>query len=120
MTTIGRTVVLLGQQGLRKVASALRPLARCAGCAGQHQRPRQRLGCSDHLQTELRLTCIAGQAARLLAPFSVHDEEACVAAVSQRLGWLLVLYHFPEEATQITRLMQPGPPPEKAHRPHPA
>ncbi len=119
VTTIGRTVVLLGQQGLRKVASALRPWPGVLAAQASTTDPDAALTAQRALQTELRLTCIAGQAARLLAPFSVHDEEACVAAMSQRLGWLLILYHFPEEAAQITRLMQPGPPPEEGTSPTP-
>jgi len=44
-----------------------------------------------------------------MAPFSIHDEEASIAAMSQRLSWLLVLYHFPDEALQIQRLMLAAP-----------
>lgn len=119
VTTIGRTVVLLGQTGLRKVASSLRSwpgvLAAQATAADGDAAQAAQLA----LQTELRMTCIAGHAARLLAPFSVHDEEASITAMSQRLGWLLILYHFPEECTQITKLMQPGPPPEDSETPTP-
>ena len=32
--------------------------------------------------------------------------------MSQRLGWLLMRYHFPEEAAQMHRLMQPALPTE--------
>ena len=119
VTTIGRTVVLLGQAGLRKVASSLRSwpgvLAAQATAADGDAAQAAQLA----LQTELRMTCIAGHAARLLAPFSVHDEEASITAMSQRLGWLLILYHFPEECAQITKLMQPGPPPEDSETPTP-
>ena len=117
VTTIGRTVVLLGQAGLRKVASSLRSwpgvLAAQATAADGDAAQAAQLA----LQTELRMTCIAGHAARLLAPFSVHDEEASITAMSQRLGWLLILYHFPEECAQITKLMQAGPPPEDSETP---
>ncbi|HET8694662.1 MAG TPA: HDOD domain-containing protein [Aquabacterium sp.] len=119
VTTIGRTVVLLGQQGLRKVASALRPWPGALAAQASTTDAESARAAQLTLQTELRMTCIAGQSARLLAPFSVHDEEACVAAMSQRLGWLLLLYHFPEEAAQITRLMQPGPPAEEGGSPTP-
>lgn len=119
VTTIGRTVVLLGQAGLRKVASSLRSwpgvLAAQATAADGDAAQAAQLA----LQTELRMTCIAGHAARLLAPFSVHDEEASITAMSQRLGWLLILYHFPEECAQITKLMQAGPPPEDSETPTP-
>ncbi|HET8871899.1 MAG TPA: HDOD domain-containing protein [Aquabacterium sp.] len=119
VTTIGRTVVLLGQQGLRKVSSGLRPWPGALAAQASTSDPESAQAAQVTLQTELRLACIAGQAARLLAPFSVHDEEACVAAMSQRLGWLLLLYHFPEESAQINRLMQPGPPQEEGASPTP-
>ena len=64
------------------------------------------------LEEELRRACLAGAIARLMAPFSISDEEASLAAMSQRLGWLLMRYHFPEEAAQMHRLMQPAPPNE--------
>lgn len=109
VTTLSRAIMLLGQQGLRKVAAGVRAWpgalgaqTSLAGQAGQH-------AIAD-LDKELRLTCLAGHIARLMAPFSISDEEASIAAMSQRLGWLLVLYHFPDEAAQINRLMRPGPP----------
>ena len=42
-----------------------------------------------------------------------------MAAMSQRLGKLLILYHFPEESAQITRLTLPGPPTENEGKPTP-
>ncbi|MGE5453368.1 MAG: serine/threonine protein kinase [Acidobacteriota bacterium] len=119
VTTIGRTVVLLGQQGLRKIASGLRPWPGVLEAYATTTDAQSAQAAQVALQTELRLTCIAGHTARLLAPFSVHDEEASIAAMSQRLGWLLILYHFPEEAAQITKLMQPGPPAQEGDAPTP-
>lgn len=111
VTTLSRAVLLLGQQGIRRVAGALRPWP---GALGAQASMSEAEGgqAMDELQRALRLTCLAGHVARLMAPFSISDEEASVAAMSQRLGWLLILYHFPDEAAQITRLMQPGPPAE--------
>lgn len=119
VTTIGRTVVLLGQAGLRKVASSLRSWPGVLGAQATAADGDAAQAAQLALQTELRMTCIAGHAARLLAPFSVHDEEASITAMSQRLGWLLILYHFPEECAQITKLMQAGPPPEDSETPTP-
>ncbi|MDE2592800.1 MAG: HDOD domain-containing protein [Burkholderiales bacterium] len=119
VTTIGRTVVLLGQQGLRKIASGLRAWPGVLDAQASTTDAESAQAAKLALQTELRLTCIAGHAARLLAPFSVHDEEASIAAMSQRLGWLLILYHFPEEAAQITKLMQAGPPAQEGESPTP-
>lgn len=119
VTTIGRTIVLLGQQGLRKVASNLRTWPGVLDALSTTVDAEAAKNAQLALQTELRLACVAGHAARLLAPFSVHDEEASIAAMSQRLGWLLILYHFPEEAAQITKLTQPASPQEEGNAPTP-
>jgi non-specific serine/threonine protein kinase len=109
VTTLTRAIQLLGQQGIRKVATSVRawPGALGAQTSLAGEEGRQAI---LELGKELRLTCLAGHVARLMAPFSIHDEEASLCAMSQRLGWLLILYHFPEEAAQIRRLMEPGPP----------
>ncbi|WP_374318512.1 serine/threonine protein kinase [Aquabacterium sp.] len=109
VTTITRAIVLLGQQGLRRVLGSLRPWPGALAIAGQTA-GLEAGSAQVALGKALRRACISGQMARLLAPFSISDEESLVAAMSQRLGELLVLYHFPEEAAQIERLMQPGPP----------
>jgi non-specific serine/threonine protein kinase len=67
----------------------------------------------------LRRHCIAGHVARLMAPFSIHDEEAALAAMAQSLGPTLIAYHFPEEAAQIMRLTQDLPATEPEGRPTP-
>lgn len=110
-TTLSRAVMLLGQDGIRRVAAGVR--AWPGVLTAQFSRSEEGgLAAIDALERELRLCCLAGHVARLMAPFSIHDEEAAAAAMSQRLGWLLVLYHFPEESAQISRLMQPAPPSE--------
>lgn len=111
VTTLSRAVLLLGQQGLRGVVASVRPWPGALGAQATLAASRQTEGRSAEatLEHELRLTCLAGHVARLMAPFSISDEEACVAAMSQRLGWLLLLYHFPEETAQVTRLTQPQP-----------
>lgn len=119
VTTIGRAVVLLGQNGLRQVSNAVRSWPGVLGAQASAADLETANAAQLALQTELRMTCIAGHTARLLAPFAVHDEEASIAAMSQRLGWLLLLYHFPEEAAQIQKLMQPGPPAEDGGSPTP-
>ncbi len=108
-TTLSRAIMLLGQNGIRKVAGILRPWP---GVLGAQQSRSEDDGAAsiNALDRELWLCSLAGHIARLMAPFSIHDEEAAAVAMSQRLGWLLVLYHFPDEAAQIQRLMQPGPP----------
>lgn len=108
VTTLSRAVMLLGQQGLRKVAGGVRPWPGALGAQTSLSGEDGQRSITD-LDRELRLTCITGHIARLMAPFSISDEEASISAMSQRLGWLLVLYHFPDEAAQIKRLMQPSP-----------
>jgi non-specific serine/threonine protein kinase len=122
VTTITRAVVLMGQMSLRTVASGLRPWPGVLAAAAS--KPTEG-GASaaqaalDALERELRRTSVAGHIARLLAPFSINDEETFIAAMSQRLGHLLVRYHFPDEAAQIDRLMMPGPPPDASSPPTP-
>lgn len=122
VTTITRAVMLLGQQSLRTVAAGLRPwpgvLAASAAKAAESGASGAQAAL-DALESELRRTSVSGHIARLLAPFSISDEEAFVAAISQRLGHLLVRYHFPDEAAQIDRLMMPGPPPDPESPPTP-
>lgn len=109
VTTLSRAILLLGQQGLRKVAAAVRTWPAALGAQTSLAGENDNNAIKD-LNAQLRLTCLAGHIARLMAPFSINDEEASIAAMSQHLGWLLILYHFPDEATQIKRLMQSGPP----------
>ncbi len=118
VTTLSRAVMLLGLQGIRRVAGAVRPWP---GVLGAQASMSEVAGTEamSMLRAQLRLTCLAGHLARLLAPFSVHDEEASITAMSQRLGMLLILYHFPDEGAQIRRLMQPGPTPEPGAQPTP-
>ncbi len=118
VTTLSRAVMLLGQQGIRRVAGAVRPWP---GVLGAQASVNAEAGeeATGMLRAHLRLTCLAGHLARLLTPFSVHDEEASVTAMSQRLGMLLILYHFPDEGAQIRRLMLPGAPSEPGAQPTP-
>lgn len=118
VSTLSRAIVLLGQEGIRRVAGSVRPwpgaLAAHASLASNVSTP-----AVEVLAVELRHACLVGHMARLLAPFSVHDEEASLAAMSQCLGQLLIAYHFPDEAAQIKRLMQPEPPVEAGAKPTP-
>ncbi|MGC4061298.1 MAG: HDOD domain-containing protein [Aquabacterium sp.] len=111
VTTLSRAVLLLGQQGLRRISSAVRVWPGALGAQSSLAGEEGNEAIKD-LEAALRQTCLAGHIARLMAPFSIHDEEASMAAMSQNLGALLILYHFPDEAAQIKRLMQPGPPAE--------
>lgn len=118
VTTLSRAVLLLGQRGLRQVQAAVRAWPGALGAMASMSADAGKLAMKA-LEDELRNTCLAGHIARLMAPFSIHDEEASIAAMSQRLSWLLVLYHFPDEALQIQRLMQSVPASEPGGQPTP-
>ncbi len=118
VTTLSRAVLLLGQAGIRQVASSVRPWPGVLG-AQSSLAPEAGRASVTALEEELRRACLAGAIARLMAPFSISDEEASLAAMSQRLGWLLLRYHFPEEAAQMHRLMQPAPPTASGESPTP-
>ena len=107
VTTLSRAVMLLGQAGLRRVAATVRNWPGALGAQSSLSGDEGATAVSE-LNAALRQACLAGHIARLMAPFSISDEEAAMAAMSQNLGWLLILYHFPDEAGQIKRLMLPG------------
>ena len=69
------SVVLLGQQGLRKVASALRPWPGALAAQASTTDAESARAAQLTLQTELRMTCIAGQSARLLAAMAALRSE---------------------------------------------
>ncbi|WP_428422514.1 serine/threonine protein kinase [Methylibium sp.] len=98
VTTVRRAVQLLGVQGLRPVASGLRPWPGALAQAG-----------ADALAASLREARLAAHIARTLCPADMDGEEAFLLALLQHLGTLLVRYHFPEEAEQIHRLVDPEP-----------
>ena len=101
--TIRRAIALVGLNGIRQAASALRmwpgPLNASGAQAMQRMMDRVRL---------------AGHVAQVLRPAGYHPEVMFLVAVLQNLGRLLVQYHFPEEAEQIWQLMRPSPPPANA------
>ncbi len=118
VSTLSRAVLLLGQQGVRRLIGGVRawPGALAARTASNPEFGKQ---AEDALSQELRWCCLAGHIARWMAPFESSDEECALAAMSQRLGWLLVLYHFPDEAAQMKRLTLAGPPAEPGGPPTP-
>lgn len=117
-TTLSRAVVMLGQQGIRRVASSIRAWPG-ALAAQASLNPDEGAAAVSVLGSELRRHSIAGHIARLMAPFSIQDEEAALASMAQSLGSVLIAYHFPEDAAQIARLMQELPATEPEGRPTP-
>ncbi len=96
--TIRRTVALVGVNGVRQAAAALRawpgPLNE-AGAAALKQ-----------LMDRVRL---AGHAAQALRPPGYDAEVIYLIVLLQNLGRLMIQYHFAQEAAQIAALMQPTP-----------
>jgi non-specific serine/threonine protein kinase len=96
--TIRRTVALVGVNGVRQAAAALRawpgPLDE-AGAASLKQ-----------LMDRVRL---AGHAAQALRPPGYDAEVVYLIVLLQNLGRLMIQYHFAQEAAQIAALMQTTP-----------
>ena len=95
--TLRRVVALIGVNGVRKAANALRawpgPLDDAA--AAQLKRTMERVR-------------LAGHVAQALRPAGYDPEVVFLIAVMQNLGRLLVRYHFADEAEQIEQLMRPA------------
>ena len=97
--TVRRSIAMLGLDGVRRAALALRewPGPLDAAAAAELQRLIDR--CKR-----------AGRLALILRPAGYDGEVAYLITLMQNLGLLVVHYHFPEEAQQVHRLMQPAPP----------
>lgn len=99
--TLRRAIALIGVDGVRNAANALRPWPGPLGEAGAAALKRVMAG--------VRL---AGHVAQALRPPGYDPEVVYLVAVLQNVGRLLVQYHFPEEAEQIRQLMLPAPLPQ--------
>ncbi len=108
VTTVRRAIQLIGISGVRNAAAALRswpgPLSEAA---------------APVLDRLIKRACLAGHMAEFLAPAGLDAEGSLLAAQLQHLGRLLAAYHFPDEAAQITTLMQSVPAVEAGERPTP-
>jgi non-specific serine/threonine protein kinase len=97
--TLRRAVALMGIDGVRHAARALRawpgPLSEAGAAA---------------LQRTMSHVRLAGHAAQALRPAGYDPEVVFLVTALQNIGRLLVQYHFPEEAEQIRQLMRPGSP----------
>ena len=98
--TIRRAIAMVGLDGVRRAALALRPWP---GPLNEAH--------AAELQALVDRVRLAGRAAQWLRPAGYDAEVVYLVAQLQNLGRLAVQYHFPEEAQQIRRLMQPAPPP---------
>jgi HD-like signal output (HDOD) protein len=104
--TIRRAVALMGVDGVRRAANALR----------QWPGPMNEAGAAALRRTMDRVR-LAGHTAQALRPAGYDAEVVYLVAVLQNLGRLLVRYHFPDEAEQLHALMQPTPAPPAAEPP---
>lgn len=98
--TVRRSIAMLGLDGVRRAALALRawpgPLNEAAAA---------------ELQQLIERCKRAGRLALALRPAGYDAELVYLVTLMQNLGQLVVHYHFPDEARQIHRLMQPSPAP---------
>jgi len=93
---IHRAIAMVGLDGVRQAALSLRawpgPLNNEAANA---------------LTALILRVKRAGNIARALQPAGYDQEVVYLITALQNLGWLVVQYHFPDEAAQIRRLMAP-------------
>lgn len=96
--TVRRAIAMLGVDGVRRAALALRPWPGPLGADGAAELARLVERCMR-----------AARAAPALCPVAYDAEVVHLVTLLQNLGRLVVQYHFAEDAQQIRRLMQPGP-----------
>lgn len=99
--TVRRAIAMLGLDGVRRAALSLRPWP---GPLDE--------GNADRLQREFERAKRAGRVAQSLRPAGYDAEVVYLVTLLQNLGSLAVRYHFPDDAQQIRRLMQPAPSPK--------
>ena len=96
--TVRRAIAMLGLDGVRRAALALRDWPGPLHAAGAQQ-----------LQTLVDRCKRAGRVAMALRPPGYDGEVVYLITLLQSLGRLVVQYHFADEAQQIRRLMQAAP-----------
>lgn len=106
--TMRRAIAMLGLDGVRRAALAIRPWpgpldeAAAAELALLIDRCKQ-----------------AGRVALALRPAGYDEEVVVLITALQNLGRLIVHYHFADEAQQIFRLTQPAPSPREGESEEP-
>ena len=96
--TVRRAIAMLGLDGVRRAALALR----------KWPGPLQEGG-AQQLQTLIDRCKCAGRVAMALRPAGYDGEVVYLITLLQNLGRLVVQYHFADEAQQIRRLMKTAP-----------
>jgi len=97
--TVRRAIAMLGLDGLRRAALALRPWPGPLSDTGAAE--------LEALAKRCKRAAVVAQALR---PPGYDAEVVHLITLLQNLGRLLVHYHFPDETQQIKRLMLPAPP----------
>ena len=95
--TVRRAIAMVGLDGVRHAALALRPWPGPLDEAGAAE--------LDSLVTRVKR---AGRIALALRPAGYDAEVVYLITLLQNLGRLVMQYHFGDEAAQIRRLMQPA------------
>jgi eukaryotic-like serine/threonine-protein kinase len=106
--TVRRAIAMVGMEGVRRLALALRPWPG----------PMNEDGAAE-LERLIKAAKRAAQLAQSLRPPGYDAEVVALIALLQNLGRLVVQYHLPEEAQQIRRLMQPNSAAQGADREEP-
>ena len=96
--TVRRAIAMMGLDGVRHAALALREWPGPLNPAG-----------ADELERLIERCKRAGRLAMMLRPAGYDGEVVYLITLLQNLGQLVVHYHFADEAQQIHRLVQPGP-----------
>ncbi len=96
--TIRRSIAMMGLDGVRRAALSLR---QWPGPLNDEQ--------AAELERVFDRVRRAARIAQWLRPAGYDAEVVYLLAMLQNLGRLIVQYHFPDEAQQIRRLMQPAP-----------
>jgi len=94
--TLRRIVALIGVDGVRAAANTLR--AWPGAVDGERE---------SALRETIDRIRLAGHLAQALRPAGYDPEAVYLVTVLQNLGWLMLRYHFADEAEQIRQLMQP-------------
>lgn len=97
--TVRRAIAMLGVDGVRRAALALRPWP---GPLSDDA--------AQALQDQVVAAQRAGRVAQTLRPAGYDAEVVYLVTLLQNLGRLVAGYHFPDELQQIRRLMQPAAP----------
>lgn len=95
--TVRRAIAMMGLDGVRHAALALREWPGPLNQAG-----------ADELERLIERCKRAGRLAMMLRPAGYDGEVVYLITLLQNLGQLVVHYHFADEAQQIQRLVQPG------------